>query len=54
MVQTEKSESKMSKFSMVKQLSRDQANKIIPKETAPHEGRFEMKDIQKELSYKYK
>ncbi|CAI2361941.1 unnamed protein product [Moneuplotes crassus] len=51
---TDKSESKLSKLSMIKQISRDQANKLMPNRTDPHESRFKMKDIEKELSYKYR
>ena len=38
---------------MVKQISREQANRLMPKKSAPHETRFQMKDIRKELSYKF-
>ena len=38
---------------MVNQLSREQANKLLPKGSTPHDSRFVMKDIKRELSYKY-
>lgn len=38
---------------MEKQISREQANRLMPKESVPHETRFKMKDIRKELNFKF-
>lgn len=47
------SSSKMFSGSIQKQISREQARKLLPKTCDPHESRFETKDISKELMYKY-
>jgi hypothetical protein len=38
---------------MLKQVSREDANKILAKPPSPHESRFILKDIAKELKYKF-
>jgi hypothetical protein len=38
---------------MSKQISREQANKLLIKTSAPHDARFKSKDVNKELKYKF-
>lgn len=45
---------KGSREDLDKQISREQANKLLPKTPVPHESRFMPKDIDKELRFKYR